>query len=176
MKHLLTPAIVAIMLACGSNRQSVESKPAPEPIAEEAPANAPQLGGPGKGDSLFLYLERTPCFGQCKAYRIDLYRSGYALYDGRGNMEKMGPHSSRAGVDSLFAIVNKAEELGFFAMDDKYDAEVTDIPSTYLRIIADGKDKRVLARVGVPPAFKKLVAEIESMLLPMPWIPVVAEP
>lgn len=129
-------------------------------------------GGP---DSLFLYLERTPCFGACKAYRIEVFNSGFATYNGRGNMEKEGPHTGRVGADTLRLIRAKAQELGFKDMQDKYDAEVTDLPSTYLRITLNGKPKQVMGRVGQPAAFKQLVAYVEGLLLPVPWKPVKPE-
>jgi len=173
MKHLIALPIAALALACNTNRPVTTAEPV---VDQEAAAPAPQLGGAGKADTLFLSLERTPCFGQCKAYRIDLYRSGYATYDGRGNVERMGRHSARIGVDSMITMLNRADELGFFSLQAKYDAEVTDLPSTVLRIIADGRDKKVLGRVGQPQAFKALVAEIESLLLPVAWVPVTPEP
>ncbi len=173
MKHLIALPIAALALACSTNQPVATAEPV---VDQETAVAAPQLGGAGKADTLFLSLERTPCFGQCKAYRIDLYRSGYATYDGRGNVEKMGRHSARIGVDSMITMLNRADELGFFGLQAKYDAEVTDLPSTVLRIIADGRDKKVLGRVGQPQAFKALVAEIESLLLPVAWVPVTPEP
>lgn len=178
MKHLLIPALALLAAACSSNRPASSSESAPDPVAAvtEAPVQAPQLGGKGKADTLFLSLERTPCFGTCKAYRIDVYRSGHARYDGRLNVEKEGPHQARIGSDTLMTILHRAEELGFFGMEAKYDAEVTDLPSTVLRIVADGRDKKVLGRVGQPQAFKQLVAEVEALLLPVAWRPITPEP
>lgn len=179
MKHIILLSLAAMALACSGNRQASAGDPGPdpEPAAAATPAPAvPQLGGAAPADSLFMSLERTPCFGPCKAYRIDLYRSGYAVYDGRLNMEKEGRHAARIGADTLRTILALAEEKGFFAMQDKYDAEVTDLPSTFLRIAANGKDKRVMGRVGQPPAFKQLVADIEALLLPVPWKPLQTEP
>jgi len=177
MKHLLLITIAAIALACNSrkNVETTASAPPPAP-AEVEQVQAPSFGGTGKADSLFLYLERTPCFGTCKAYRIDLYRSGYATFEGRGHVEKMGLHSARIGLDTLGTLLNLAEQHGFQGFEARYDAEVTDIASTVLRIVADGTDKKVFARVGQPQAFKKLVGEIEGLLLPVAWKPVAPKP
>lgn len=175
MKHTTLLAIAALAIACGGNKKTTAAEPEQQVRADEV-AQAPRLGGPGKADTLFLSLERTPCFGMCKAYHINLYRSGYATFDGRMNMEKEGPHSARVSLDTMFTILARADELGFFGMQAKYDAEVTDLPSTVLRIIADDRDKKVLGRVGQPQAFKALVADIESLLLPMAWVPVTPEP
>lgn len=143
--------------------------------APEAGEQSAVFGGPGKADSLFLSLERTPCFGMCKAYRIHVYRSGYATFEGVSNVEKEGMHEGRVGADTLAQLLKEAERLGFFALNDVYDSQVTDLPSTKLRIVANGKDKHVLARVGTPPNFKALAERVDELLLPLPWKPVPAK-
>ncbi len=174
---LPTLAIIATLFACNNERRAVtEASSAIEPPPATAEGLSLSFGGPEKADSLFLSLERTPCFGTCKAYRIEVYRSGYATYNGRSNTEKLGMHSTRVGADAMEAIVAKAEEVGFFTMQDKYDAEVTDLPSTFLRIVANGKDKKVMGRVGQPNGFKHLVTLAEEQLLSLPWAPVAAKP
>lgn len=177
---LLVVLCSGAMSGCSTSGVPASSAPSPsgpsaaEQIANDAPASP--LGGATRADSLFFTIERTPCFGTCKAYRIEVYRSGYATYNGRSNMEKQGPHSAWISEETMAALLAHAEAAGFFAMQDTYDADVTDLPSTTIRIIADGKDKKVMGRVGQPAAFKALVVQIEELLLPVPWKPVRAEP
>ncbi len=176
--HLLsTIAIAAVLLACNNERKTAT---APTDAIEPPPMNAEGLtnsfGGSGEADSLFFSLERTPCFGVCKAYRIAVYRSGYATYDGRGNVEKLGKHTGTITEGMMKILLAKTEEAGFFGMQDKYDAEVTDLPSTIIRVVANGKDKKVIGRVGQPAAFKALAAFAEEQLTPVRWKPVPTEP
>ena len=65
--------------------------------------------------------------------------------------------------------------MGFFELKDSYDAPVTDLPSTIVRIVADGRDKRVLARVGTTAPFKAYVEQMERLLLPVAWKPLKAQ-
>ncbi len=179
MKTLATlfPAVTMLFLfACKDKEAAVSNATADkDPVVATEQAKAPQYGGAAKGDSLFFFLERTPCFGTCKAYRISVYRSGYARYEGRSNVEKEGLHEARIGADTLALLLNEAEAIGFFGLKDSYDAPVTDLPSTIVRIVADGKDKRVLARVGTPAPFKAYVEQVERLLLPVAWKPLKAE-
>lgn len=177
---LLLAVCFGTMTGCSTSREpsstaAATSEPSStEQIANDAPPS--RFGGATKADSLFFSIERTPCFGTCKAYRIEVYRSGSALYNGRSNMEKQGPHTALISTETMAAVLAHAEAAGFFAMQDTYDADVTDVPSTTIRIIADGKDKKVMGRVGQPAAFKALVVQIEELLLPVPWKPVRSEP
>jgi len=131
-----------------------------------------RYGGPNKADSLFFTLERTPCFGTCKSYRINVYRSGYATFEGRANVEKEGLHDGYVRPDSLERLMRTAEKAKFWTMQDKYDSNVTDLPSSIIRIAADGKDKKVIGRVGVPPQFTTFFSLAEEMLYPIAWKPV----
>ncbi len=173
---LLSTAALVTLFACNGAKEATADTPPPAPPTTPQVGTVPLYGGTAKADSLFFSLERTPCFGTCKAYRIDVYRSGFATYDGRSNMEKQGRHTTRIDDEVLAQLLAKANDIGFWTMQDKYDAEVTDLPSTYIRVVAAGKDKKVLARVGTPAAFKAFATYAEERLLPLPWKPVVAEP
>lgn len=154
-------ALTLALAACGSKRDAALGAAAPQ-----------HYGGAGPADSLFLSLERTPCLGPCKGYRIVVYRSGLSTYEGITNMEKMGPHRGRIGPDTLARILAEAERIGFFDLRDRYDAEVTDLPSTIIRLVADGRDKQVTGRYGQPETFKAFARQLDEWLLPVPWVPV----
>ncbi|MCB0764317.1 MAG: hypothetical protein KDB84_06405 [Flavobacteriales bacterium] len=160
---------LALTFSCKDTERVVETGP------DASAADMPRLGGPAPADSLVFMLRKSPCFGHCKAYQIEVYRSGYAVYNGNSNVEKIGMHTGRIGPDTLKALVAEADRIGFFGLEDKYDAPVTDLPSTVIRVVANGKDKEVTGRVGTPEDFKALAAQAEELLLPVPWRPVPAK-
>lgn len=171
MKSLTTFLIAATVFACSSQRQATDATadiaPPPLPPAPQTPV----LGGPSEADSLVITLQRTPCFGTCPAFVVNVYRSGYATYEGRSHVEREGMHATRIGTDTLNRILEDAERSGFYELNDKYDRDVTDLPSSILRLVGHGKDKRVLARMGTPESFKQLFARVEELLLPVAWKP-----
>ena len=135
----------------------------------KATAQDDRFGGPTPADSLFFSLERTPCFGKCPAYRINVYRSGYATYVGISHTDRQGDHAGRVGTDTMALLLAKAEAVGFFAMQDKYDGQVTDLPSTIVRVVSKDRNKKVVARHKVPVEFKEFAAYAEGLLLNMQW-------
>jgi Domain of unknown function (DUF6438) len=151
---LLATTALLVLSACNSNK---------------AVAQDDRFGGPTPADSLFFSLERTPCFGKCPAYRINVYRSGYATYKGLSHAKLEGDHTSHVSADTMALLLAKAETIGFFAMQDKYDGQVTDLPSTIIRVVSKDRDKKVVARHKVPPEFKAFAAYADSLLLPLPW-------
>lgn len=128
-----------------------------------------RFGGTTPGDSLFFSLERTPCFGRCPAYTVAVYRSGLATFDGRSNTPLIGAHRAQAGRELMEAILAGAERAGFFTMQDSYDGQVTDLPSTIVRVVSGGRDKKVVGRYRMPEAFKHFAQSADSLLLPLDW-------
>lgn len=132
-------------------------------------------GGAAPADSLFFTLTKTPCFGKCPAYTVNVYRSGCATYNGKSHVEKTGEHTARIGTDTMALLLAKAEAIGFFNLQEVYDSQVTDLPTTTIAIAAGGRSKQVKARHQVPQQFKDFAAYAEGLLLPIAWKPVKAQ-
>jgi Domain of unknown function (DUF6438) len=120
-------------------------------------------------DALFFSLERTPCFGKCPAYTVTIDKLGKATWVGRSNAERMGTWSAPVDPATMEKLLLHAKNVGFFAFEDKYDGQVTDLPSTIIRVNADGHDKKVFGRYKTPPAFRPFAAFADSLLAPLQW-------
>jgi hypothetical protein len=173
--QLLLPTLLSLSLAfaCKSKQNASGQDKGTGTAKDQSAGN--KLGGSTPADSLFLNFERTPCFGMCPAYRIHLYTSGRASFEGRSHVEKEGMHEARVGRDTMEMILKQAELIGFFELEDVYDSPVTDLPSTIIRIQAGGRNKEVLGRVGVPPNFRAFAEYLDELLLPVPWTPVAGQ-
>lgn len=167
MKHTVSPFLLLplVLLAVGLVACNGQ-KTAP---------NASTYGGAAPADSLFFTLTRTPCFGKCPAYTVNVYRSGYATYNGKSHVEKTGEHTAQVGTDTMALLLAKAERIGFFDLQDVYDSQVTDLPTTTIVVAARGRTKQVKARHQVPQQFKDFAAYAENLLLPMAWKPAKAQ-
>lgn len=168
---LLTLGMTLVLAASGCRAKNEVTSATPPSAEGDAGTKSDRFGGTTPADSLFFSMERTVCFGQCPSYRIQVYRSGYTVYEGRDFVEKKGLYRGRVGADTLAVLLRSAETLGFFEMEDKYDGPVTDLPSTIIRVVANGRDKKVIGRVGTPASFKSLATKADELLLPMPWAP-----
>lgn len=157
---LIALPLLGLLAACHGQR----------PAAGDGPVRDPRFGSPV--DSLFFSLERTPCLGTCPAYRIRVYATGRATYEGISHVERKGLHRATLDRGVLEALLREAEAIGFFDLQDSYDRPVTDIPSTRLRMVSGTRDKSILARTGVPPALKAFALKADSLLLPAAWTPV----
>ena len=135
----------------------------------QKPAAVPGTVFGSSSDPVFFSMERTPCFGKCPAYTVTIKADGSARYTGRSNAPREGEFTGTVDRATMQALFDRASSIGFFSYQDKYDSQVTDIPSTIIRLNADGKDKKVVGRVKTPPAFKPFAAYADSLLAPVPW-------
>jgi hypothetical protein len=156
---LLTLALFTLgWLACNGQKRST--------------ADDQRFGSPT--DSLFFSLERTPCFGKCAAYTVNIYRSGFAEYIGRSNAPRQGRHTGTVPRTTLTALLDQAEAIDYFGLQDTYDGPVTDLPSTITRIVSGDRDKRIVARYKTPPPLKAFAQQADTLLKDVMWVPAVS--
>lgn len=118
----------------------------------------------GMEDSLFFRIERTSCFGRCPTYSTTVYQSGYVEYHGKRNVEKIGFFSAWLTDEQKNVIIQKCEEINFFKLNDRYDANMTDVPSTILSFQYEDNRKVVVDRANAPSELHVFEKEIEMIL------------
>jgi hypothetical protein len=127
---------------------------------------------PAPKDSLAVHFEKTPCFGRCPVFKINVYQSGFATYEGLNFAEKMGLYSYRFSEADLEKIYDMASSIDYFNLDSEYnDPRVTDLPSTISQIQLNDESHRVKARMGVPKALKDFHENLGIMLNERDWKP-----
>jgi hypothetical protein len=125
-----------------------------------------------EGDSLFASISRSACYGRCPTYKLYIYFDGTVILDGIRFMEPIGKYSSKVSKEEIQAFIDKANEIEFMKMDDKYDSAITDIPSTTTSIVIDGVRKEVLRRQGYPQTILLLEQLFDELLTTKEWTPI----
>lgn len=175
--YLLPILLIAFALqACKSSKEAVS----PKDTVSEAPADASEIAteeGTVASDettdrSLFASIRRSPCFGRCPSYEMTIYSDGSVELDGRQNIDFIGKFTTTISKEKMDAIVDLANEIGFFEFKDEYDDPmVMDIPSTTTKVKgSNGEVKSVMRRVGFPTSLPGLEKLIESLLQSEKWL------
>ena len=120
-------------------------------------------------DSIYASIKRTPCYGRCPIYEAVIYKSGYVIYNGNRFVERIGKHKSRLTQDQLAQIATKANSIGYFELENKYDSPVTDFPTTITAVNASGKSKTISNRVGGPDSLKEYEKYLDGLLNGLGW-------
>ena len=116
-------------------------------------------------ESLLLTLERTPCFGKCPTYKYSVYITGRVVYRGDQNTKYIGTYSAQLTKAQIEEIKSHIKSANLFSLKDKYDAQITDIPSTVLIINLDGVKKKIYDRYGAPEELTQFEKFVDNIVL-----------
>jgi hypothetical protein len=98
-----------------------------------------------------LTFERTPCFGTCPAYAMQVYADGRVAYEGRSHVPLMGKQDFKLPAAAVAEMLRQAKEAHFETFAEQYKSGVTDMPSTIVAIRQpNGTFKKVTAESAVP--------------------------
>ena len=156
--RVLLILIAFFAFSCSSTKKAVDNTPAQvEPVQEKVK------------DSIFLYFERTLCYGECPAYEITVYSDGRCTYKGVKFVDKIGDYDATITSAQMSEIAEEAERVGFYDFKDKYDASVSDVPTCITMISADRGRKRVEDRFDAPDVLHAFEKYLDGILLDLDW-------
>jgi hypothetical protein len=119
---------------------------------------------------LVIKLERTACFGRCPVYSVTLDAKGNVVFEGTQFVAAHGRHTDSIPASSIAALLATARRIGFFDLSDSYRAPISDLPTTFVTITANGRTKRVEDYFGAPQGLKDLERQIDDAARTERWI------
>lgn len=127
-------------------------------------------------DTLIIALARTACFGQCPVFKIRVYESGYATYEGINFVDRMGKFYANISEADRNTIMERSQEVGFYDFENVYDKQgLMDLPSARLTIAQGEERKTVIARWETPKNVGNFFTEVEGILEKQQWKPQIQE-
>ena len=149
--------------ACAQKKattQKVKIKKAPKKAAS-AKAPVKPLAEP----EAVLTFERTPCFGTCPAYTMQVFADGHVVYEGRRRVPMMGTKELKLPASAVTDMLNQAKESHFDQFQARYSMNTTDLPSTIIAVRQpNGKLKTVVLEEGAPDNVRQLFTYIGNQL------------
>lgn len=152
---------------------TLKEEVAEEPVAEVKPKEKakPERPAPKYPDTLVFRIDRTPCFGQCPTYTVNIYQSGWALMEGKQFFDYEGFYTTKFTEEDLIQIERLAQKFGYDKMDHVYDAPVTDLPSTTTIVNTESMNHWVYNRMNSPDELRTFEREMETMIKDKQWKP-----
>ena len=115
----------------------------------------------------WLRYERTPCFGACPSFILEVHSDGQARYNGRRNVAQEGIFSSQWTEAQMQQVAQTAHEVAFKDKVGVYDNPmVTDLPTK--RILLSGMV--LVDRIDAPPV-DALYILMDSLISVTGWSP-----
>ena len=89
-----------------------------------------------RNKNLLISLEKTPCFGTCPIYKINISENGNGTYKGIRFVDSIGEYNFNIKELILKKILKKASEINFkdIEEDEYFNSYIKDLPSTIITI------------------------------------------
>ncbi len=114
--------------------------------------------------TVFLKMQRTPCYGKCPNYTVEISNNGKVNYFGKMFVDFEGQHYGNISTTDVELIKTKIKEINFFELKDKYDSPATDMPSTIFEATINNQFKKITNRHNGPPELKDLEKLVEEIV------------
>lgn len=157
--------LLSVATSCKKKKEAiapVANNTLSEPTAEKKksdPINFQELGEP-----LMVY-ERTVCFGKCPVFIFTIYTNGFATYEGKLNVEKIGFYKTQLAPAKVDELKKSIFENKYFELEEIYNTpKVTDVPSIYTTVTIEHKKKKVVAKTGYPDSLKKMYQIMDQFI------------
>ena len=183
MKNILFALLTLVFVVACSKKTAQKSSPtAAKPTAPvtvvTAPIPTPTSTAYAKGipddinPDLVASLQRSPCFGYCPTFKIELFSDGKAQYHGMAHVARVGNYTAKADAAFMKRIEDKALAIKYLSLSDKYptgDIAVSDVPTitSYIRIGKDGK--RITNNYDPPKALTEFEQWLEAQFEGLNW-------
>lgn len=124
---------------------------------------------------LVAELRKTPCYGDCPVFTIQIMTDGSLRYEGKKNTELIGKYTGTPKSDPFFKIGVMALKARFFNMSDFYPEDASmapkDLPRTITTIDWRGR-KKTVTHIGDGPAeLLEIENYLEGLVLDAIWTP-----
>lgn len=143
-----------------------EAPPVPQNIPKSA--NIPT----GIDANLVAKIKRTPCFGKCPVFTIELYNNGLARYNGMAFVEKKGNFKAKANTDFLKRIQDKALTIRYLSFENKYPIApiaIADLPTTTTYIRLGDVGKQIIDNFDAPRELIEFELWLEQEFDKLEW-------
>lgn len=161
MKYIFLITIATLLFSCKNTEKSQEITKTAKPTK----LKATKLPEAAMKESLFLSMERTPCFGKCPTYKIMIFNTGNVIYEGYSNTKHIGKFQNQLSKKQLNEIKTMMDEINIMEMKDVYDTKATDLPSTILFIVNNNSKKKILDRMEAPAELKQFEKLIDYLVI-----------
>ena len=163
MRYILILLLTTLLFSCKNAEKTTDNTvvTTEKPVTTK-PSKVPVV----LKESLFLTMERTPCFGKCPTYKIMIFNTGDVIFEGFSNTKYIGKYKQQLTRQQLKEIQYMMNEIDITGMKDVYDSGVTDYPSTILYLVSNNTHKKkILDRVDAPASLKQFEKLIDSLVL-----------
>jgi hypothetical protein len=98
----------------------------PGELSDDVRENRPDL----EIEDTSFFLSRSPCYGPCPVYSVEICGDGTVHYIGYRFVDKAGKHTYQIPKSNVTWLINRAHDIEYFSLQSSYTRTATDGGST----------------------------------------------
>ena len=130
----------------------------------------------GDSQGVMASIERGPCFGKCPVYKMEIYKNGKVMYEGKRFAKKLGKYSKMLTSKELTEIHGVIKSANFFSFDSIYPTELSDLSAVTIYHSDGTNHKSVFGKENRPPALMQIQYALEKIVNSDGWTLLEAAP
>lgn len=113
---------------------------------------------------------RDVCFGHCPEYSMSLSLDGTLHLEGKKNIDYIGAFETALKQEDKEAIVQIIHDIDMFSMESEYKSNITDLPSSFIRVKLNGREISIDNKNrGAPAKLMSLENKIHRLIDNYSW-------
>lgn len=116
-----------------------------------------------KTDFSYVQMRRTPCFGRCPSYAIELFKDGTVKYTGVSDTKYTGTYEKKLSADKTATIFKAMQEYRIDTCQAEYRLTISDLPGIVYDFTVNGKKQEIMNAHFGPEFLKSLARDIDSL-------------
>lgn len=137
---IILPILIISLMACAQTKKTTAKTSVRQPDFEH------------------VLMKRTPCFGKCPIYTVELFKNGRLLYTGMRFVKDSGAYEKNIGAAAAQRIFDEFRKYRVDTCSEQYDMPVADLPGIYYTYTINGEERKIV-NANFGPAFLKLLAQ-----------------
>jgi hypothetical protein len=117
---------------------------------------------PGSGVT-YVKMMRTPCFGKCPYYSLEIYSDGRIRYSGIKFTEHQGVYEKNVGAAKAREVLREFQTYRVDTCSAEYFNRITDIPGINYTVKMNGKSKEIRNAHFGPAFLKDLAKDMDKL-------------
>ena len=131
-----------------------------KPVVQGSSAATAQKG---EGYS-YISMRRTPCFGKCPTYEIELYKGGLVKYTGLSETKYTGTYEKNMKPEVVDEIFAAFEQHRVDTCSEEYPMLIPDLPGIRYKLVFNGTEKEIRNAQFGPEFLQSLTTKIDNRI------------
>jgi len=150
----------------GESKTTAEAKPEMD--------TKPEVERPSKTPAIYkmVNFKKTPCYGKCPMYEVEIYTDGRATYNGKKFVEKLGLYEAQISEKDLAMMKKKFFDIDFMSLANEYPEDgqkIADLPATIIDFRTGDVIKHVKNQQQAPEKLNKFDAWMVGFIDGLDW-------